>query len=238
MDEAEILKSAALEQRHWWYAGRRALVRRLMRGVPAGRGLDVGCGSGGNTETLRDLGWAMTAVEFSPAGARLTATRGLDVVRGDGRRLPFADASFDLVMSTDVWEHVDDDAAMAREAFRVLRPGGRLLVAVPAGADLWSGHDVALGHLRRYDRAMLTGVVASAGFSVHSLRSWNVLLRPVARLRRRSGAAARTDQATSEMESVHPILNTALRTVVALEASLPVHHLPGVSLVIRAVKPG
>ena len=130
---------------------------------------------------LADLGWQVTALEYSPVAVELAAARGLDVVRGDARALPFPDESFDLVMSTDVWEHVEEDHAVAREAFRVCRPGGRLLVAVPAGMDLWSGHDVALGHVRRYERDGLVALVEQAGFVVDDTMGWNVLLRPIAR---------------------------------------------------------
>ena len=234
MDEQEIRKSAALEERHWWYAGRRALVRERVSGVRPGRALDVGSGSGGNTQALADLGWTMTALEHSPAAAGLARSRGLDVVRGDATALPFADESFDLVMSTDVWEHVEDDGAVAREAFRVCRPGGRLLVAVPAGMDLWSAHDVALGHVRRYDRDQLVGLVRRAGFVVDDVIGWNVLLRPVAKARRRR----RSTGSESEMEEVQPVLNAGLRTVVRLESWLPVKRFRGISLVLRAHRPG
>lgn len=231
MDEAEIRKSAALEERHWWYAERRALVRRLVGPLAPGRAIDVGCGSGGNASVLRDLGWDVTGVEHSPVAARLARERGLHVVRGDARALPMPDSSVDLYMSTDAWEHIDDDVAVAREAARVLRPGGALLVAVPAGMDLWSGHDVALGHLRRYDRAGLTALVEGAGLQVVDVRSWNVLLRPVARMRRRH------NDAESEMEHVHPLVNAGLRAAVMTERVLPLGSLPGISLVLRAVKP-
>jgi SAM-dependent methyltransferase len=232
VDEDEIRKSARLEQRHWWYAGRRALVRRLVRGVPVGRALDVGCGSAGNTSVLRDAGWQVTGLEYSPAAAALARSRGLPIVRGDARCLPFPDASFDLVMSTDMWEHIEEDDLVAAEAARVLRPGGRLLVAVPAGMDLWSGHDVALGHVRRYDREGLAALVRSTGLEVVSLDSWNVLLRPVAKLRR-----ARQNASGSEMEEVHPLVNAGLRATVALESVLPVTQRQGISLVLRARKP-
>lgn len=231
MDEDEIRKSAALEQRHWWYAERRALVRRLVSPLAPGRALDVGCGGGGNAGVLRDLGWQVSGLEYSPAAAGLATSRGLDVVRGDARVLPFRDASMDLVMSTDMWEHIDDDEAVARETFRVLKPGGRLLVAVPCSMSLWSGHDVALGHVRRYEKAELTGLMERVGLEVVDVRSWNVLLRPVVRARRKHNTSE------SEMEEVHPLLNAGLRAAVATERVLPLHRLPGVSLVVRAVKP-
>ncbi|GAA3650609.1 class I SAM-dependent methyltransferase [Nocardioides ginsengisoli] len=232
MDAEEIAKSAALERRHWWYAARRALVRRTVRPWAAGRAIDVGCGMGGNTAVLRQLGWQAVGVEYTDTGAEIASSRGIPVVRGDGRRLPVADASVDLVMSTDAWEHIDDDVAVARESFRVLKPGGRLLVAVPAGMDLWSGHDVALGHVRRYERNQLTALVAEAGLVVDDVWSWNVLLRPVVRLRRR-----KKDAPESEMEAVNPVLNAGLRAAVGLERVLPLKRRRGVSLVLVAHKP-
>jgi SAM-dependent methyltransferase len=231
VDEDEIRKSAALEERHWWYAGRRALIRRLLRGIPAGRALDVGAGSGGNSQVLAELGWDVTAVEASPAAAALARSRGLRVVRADARLLPFTDEQFDLVMSTDMWEHVEEDGQVAAEAFRVCRPGGRLLLTVPAGMELWSGHDVALGHVRRYERAELVEVVQGAGFGVTDTLGWNVLLRPVARVRRRGNTSG------SEMAPVNPLLNLALRTVVRVEAALPVQRFRGISLVLRGYRP-
>jgi SAM-dependent methyltransferase len=231
MDDDELRRSAALEERHWWYAGRRALVRRVMKGVPAGRALDVGPGPGGNAAVLRDLGWQVTGVELTGVGAQLCAARGLDVVRGDATRLPVADRSVDLVMSTDVWEHVEDHESVAAESHRVLRPGGRLLVAVPAGMEMWSGHDVALGHVRRYERQDLLDLVERHGFVVHDIASWNVLLRPVARIRRSN------NESESEMEPVVAPLNAGLRAALAVESVLPVGRFRGLSLVVRAFRP-
>lgn len=232
MDAEEIAKSAALEHRHWWYAARRALVRRTVHDWPAGSAIDVGCGMGGNTAVLRELGWRAVGVEYTDTGADIAAGRGIPVVQGDGRVLPIADASVDLVLSTDAWEHIDDDRAVARETVRVLRPGGRALIAVPAGMALWSGHDVALGHVRRYERQQLADLATGAGLVIDDLRSWNVLLRPVVRARRRNKHAA-----GSEMEEVHPVLNAGLRATLALERALPVGRFPGVSLVLLAHRP-
>ncbi len=232
MDAEEIAKSAQLEHRHWWYAARRALVRRIVREWPAGRAIDVGCGMGGNTAVLRELGWHAVGVEYTKTGADIAARRGIPVIQGDGRHLPVADKSVDLVMSTDAWEHIDDDRAVARETARVLRPGGRVLVAVPAGMALWSGHDVALGHVRRYEKEQLADLVTSAGLVIDDIWSWNVLLRPVVRARRRNKVAAE-----SEMEAVHPVLNAGLRAALTVERGLPVKRLPGVSLVAVAHRP-
>jgi SAM-dependent methyltransferase len=235
MDDDELRRSALLEQTHWWYAGRRALVRRLLRKVPAGRAVDVGPGPGGNASVLRDLGWHVTAVEYTAVGAQLCRARGLDVVQGDGTRLPIGDRSVDLVMSTDVWEHIEDHEAAAAESFRVLRPGGRLLVAVPAGMEMWSGHDVALGHVRRYERQELLDLVQRHGFVVDDIASWNVLMRPVARLRRNGTAGG--DESASEMERVAAPINAALRAALAIESLLPVGRRKGLSLVVQAHRP-
>lgn len=232
MDAEEIEKSAALERRHWWYAARRALVRRTVGDWGAGRAIDVGCGMGGNTAVLRELGWQAVGVEYTPVGCEIALSRGIPVIRGDGRTLPVADGSVDLVMSTDAWEHIDDDVAVAQETARVLRPGGRLLVAVPASMALWSGHDVALGHVRRYERDELAARIEGAGLVIDDLWSWNVLLRPVVRARRK-----KRQESESEMEAVHPVLNAGLRAAVGMERVLPLQRLPGVSLVAVAHKP-
>ena len=109
-------------------------------------------------------GWQVVGVDYSPAALAAARARGLRLVRGDAHRLPFADGSFDLVMSTDAWEHLEDHESVAAEAHRVLRPDGTLLVAVPAGMELWSDHDVALGHHRRYERAELVDLVEVSSF--------------------------------------------------------------------------
>jgi SAM-dependent methyltransferase len=162
----------------------------------------------------------------------LARRRGLEAVRADARALPFPDATFDLVLSSDAWEHIEEDDVVASESHRVLRPGGVLFVMVPADMALWSGHDVALGHRRRYERDELVSLVEDAGFRVDDVSGWNVLLRPLARARRR-----RRTTSQSEMEPVNPLLNLALRAAVWLEARLPVRHRRGVSLVLRATRP-
>lgn len=232
MEATEVRKLARLEDRHWWYAERRHLLRELVRtGGDTGTALDIGAAGGGNTRVLRGLGLRAIALEYGEEGAGLARERGLDVIRGDARCLPVSTGSLDVVVAFDVLEHIEDDAAAIREIHRILRPGGRLLVAVPAGMDLWSAHDEAVGHVRRYTRDGLVAAVRAGGLAVESVRSWNVLLRPVAKRRRRSSTG-------SDLESVPVVLNAALRTVVALERrARRLGDLPGVSLVLVARRP-
>jgi SAM-dependent methyltransferase len=231
MDEEELRRSAALEERHWWYAGRRAVVRRELASLRPGRALDVGCGPGGNSDVLRQLGWQVVPLDYSPDAAAMAQARGLTAVRADARRLPFPDGAFDLVLSTDAWEHIEQDDMVAAEAVRVLRRGGTLFVMVPAGMDLWSGHDLALGHVRRYERDELVLLAERAGSRVEDVSGWNVLLRPVARARR-----SKRSTSQSEMEPVNPLVNLALRAIVALESRLPLRRRRGISLVLRATR--
>lgn len=237
MDEAEIEKLATLEAKHWWYSARRAMLRRATQGLPAGKALDVGAGAGGNTAVLQDGGWSATAVELSPTGAAIARQRGMAVIRADATALPFPRDTFDLVVSMDLWEHVEADHLAAAEAFRVLKPGGALYLAVPSDMHLWSDHDVAVGHVRRYARDDLIELVHGAGFVITKIDSWNVLLRPAVRWRRRSSDTG-TGESSSDLMPVPWPLNAALRLVVELERWLPVRRRRGVSLVVRAHKPG
>jgi SAM-dependent methyltransferase len=228
VDPAEVRKLAAVERRHWWYAERRTLVRRMADELPPGvLALDVGAAGGGNSEVLRDLGLHAVAVEYGEAGAEIARVRGLPVIRGDAQALPIADFAASAVVAFDVLEHLADDVAAVREMSRVLRPGGLLLVAVPADPRLWSQHDEAVGHLRRYTRQSLRAVLEHGELDIEGIRSWNVLLRPVVRLRR--------SRATGSDLGDPPVgANAVLRAIVATERVLPVGRLPGVSLIATA----
>lgn len=225
-----------LEERHWWYRERRILLAGMLRkAFPDGaRGLtalDVGAAGGGNTRVLQSAGMCPVAVEYGPDGAEISAGRGLTSVRGDARKLPFRSASADLLVAFDVIEHVDDDAAALRDFRRVLKPGGALIVAVPADMQLWSAHDEAVGHFRRYERDALANAISAAGFELRNLWSWNVLLRPLVALSRRRSTG-------SDLQPVHPVVNAALGAVVALERRMPrLERRRGVTLFVEARRP-
>ncbi|GMA85701.1 hypothetical protein GCM10025868_09510 [Angustibacter aerolatus] len=160
-----------LEDAHWWYRERRHLLAREVRGLVPGRALDVGAAGGGNTRVLRALGWDAAALEYGEEGAGVARSRGLATLRADATRLPVADASLDLVVAFDVLEHIEDDDAAVREVARSLRPGGHFVVAVPCDPRLWSEHDEAVLHVRRYTRATLTSLLVRAGLQVGPLHS-------------------------------------------------------------------
>jgi SAM-dependent methyltransferase len=227
METVEIERLIALEDHHWWFQERRYLVSHLARQLVPGRALDVGAAGGGNTRVLKDHGWSTVAAELNPVAAGIARDRGLPIVRADVCQLPVLSGSIDLVLSFDVLEHIDDDEAAATEMVRVLRPGGTAFVAVPADPRLWSKHDEAVGHVRRYTRAELVSVLNRAGLQVDRIWSWNVLLRPLAALHRRRSEG-------SDLTEVAPSVNAALRTTVACERFLPVGRLPGVSLLAVA----
>ncbi|MDE9367609.1 methyltransferase domain-containing protein [Luteipulveratus sp. YIM 133132] len=230
MEGTEVRKLAQLEDKHWWYAERRHLLAKAIQGLTPGRALDIGAAGGGNTRVLVEHGWSASPLEYGEDGAEVAHERGLPVMRADAMRLPLQDESLDLVVAFDVLEHLEDDDASAREVLRVLRRGGSFLIAVPADPRLWSAHDEAVGHVRRYTRESLLDLLRRNGFEIDRVASWMVLLRPAVAIKRRSSSG-------SDLDDPPRIVNAALRGVVTLERYLPVKRLPGVSLVVRARRP-
>src|SRR6201986_2988610 len=231
MEAAELRTLAEVEDRHWWYKERRSLLGRQLRRLPKpGLALDIGAAGGGNTRVLRAHGWRPAALGYAPTPPQVARGRGVDVLRGAAPELPLRTGSLDLVTAFDVLEHIEEDYLAAAEITRVLRPGGTALIAVPADMALWSAHDEAVNHVRRYDRDGLTQVISKGGLVIEDVWSWNVLLRPVVKLRRKSSEG-------SDLDDVNPILNTGLRAIITAEPSLPVKSRPGVTLFLRARRP-
>lgn len=231
MKPAELQLLTSLEDRHWWYKERRAILARQLRRLPAaGRALDIGAAGGGNTRVLQAHGWQAVALEYSDSVADIAKARGISAIRADARDLPLEDNSVGLVTAFDILEHIDEDYLAAAEIGRVLKPGGTALIAVPCDMALWSAHDDEVGHVRRYSRPELVSLMHKAGLAVEDVWSWNVLLRPVV-------AARRKNSTGSDLDEVHPLVNAALTTIIVTERYLPVRSLPGVSLFLRARLP-
>jgi SAM-dependent methyltransferase len=164
---------------------------------------------------------AVTGVELAPASIEAARRRDVgEVVAGSlTDRLPFEDAAFDLAVSFDVMEHLDDDRAALEELHRVVRPGGQLLVTVPAYPWLWSSHDVVNHHRRRYTRPTLVAAASEAGWVPERTTHFNALLLPAAIAHRSLERVRRPRNGpSSDLESTPPWLNGVLERPLALEA--------------------
>lgn len=242
LEEYERMYRAELT--HWWYAGMRAISFGLLddalgAGRPAGlEFLDAGCGTGANLLELRTRGRAV-GIDLSPEALALCRTRGLPVARAGLLRLPFADARFDCVTSFDVLYHgwIADDLAATREMVRVLRPGGRLLLRVPALRALWGAHDVAVHTRHRYTRRELRRLLRAAGLAAERVSYANSLLLPAVALRR--GLDRLSGRRGSDLAPQPAALEWLFARALRVEARLLRHvSLPlGASLVALARKP-
>jgi SAM-dependent methyltransferase len=236
VDPREYEAMLALDERHWWYSGRRRVLNAVLEGLdlpPRASILDAGCGSGRTLDELRRYG-EVRGMELNPVGVAAARARGHHVEEGRVEAIPYEDASFDLVTCLDVIEHTDDDVASLRELRRVARPGGKLVVTVPAHPRLWSSHDEVNGHRRRYTRRSLRGAAEAAGWRVERETGFNVAyLAPAALVRLARRRPAPSSEAGSELELTPLALDPALELPLRLEAALVRRGLnlpPGLSL--------
>jgi len=172
------------EKDNWWFVARRRILLSLLRKhLPRRTGLavlDAGCGTGINVQVLGEFG-IVTGVDISAEAIAFCRTRGeLSVVQGDLRALDLPDRQYDLVTALDVIEHIDADERAARELIRVTKPGGHILITVPAFPSLWSEHDEVNQHVRRYRAAQLRDLVARNGCTIRKFSYLNTVLFPVA----------------------------------------------------------
>jgi SAM-dependent methyltransferase len=188
---AEYRRMFEAEEAQWWYAGQRAIATAILEPSLGGRAprrplvLDAGCGTGFNLLALSRLGRAV-GIDISPEAIAFCRERGVRTVRASLLALPFECASFDAVTSFDVIYHawVADDRAAIAEMARVVRPGGVLLVRVPALKALWGAHDVEVQSRHRYTRGELEALLEACGLRVERATYCNSLLFPLLLARR------------------------------------------------------
>lgn len=242
MDAQVFARMAELDADHWWFVARRrilgSLIRRKIRPPASTQILEIGCGTGHNLAMLGQFG-QVEATELDEV-ARGIATKRLGRGVHDAA-LPdlsmFKPGTFDLVALLDVLEHVADDEAALTAIRARLKPGGHLLVTVPANPWMWTAHDVAHHHHRRYRKRELAAVARRAGFTIELLTPFNSLLFPPIAAARLIGKATGRESADDAMPP-KPV-NALLRTVFGLERGL-IGRLPmpfGVSLVAILRRP-
>ncbi|WP_210357191.1 class I SAM-dependent methyltransferase [Sphingomonas beigongshangi] len=239
MDRIVYDRMAAHDSTHWWYRARRDILSDYLSrygGLPKdARILEIGCGTGHNLPMLARFG-AVDAIEIDPA-ARAIASERLGKPVGDAPlpALPGVDrGAYDLVAVLDVVEHIEDDVAALAAMKSLLRPGGKILVAVPAHQWMWSAHDVVNHHHRRYSKATLVRAIEAAGLAPRKLTYFNSLLFPLAAAARIAGRLTGRDD-SDDSPPAKP-LNTVFETIFRLErhAVGRVPLTPGVSIVTLA----
>lgn len=262
MNPEEYERMHALETDYWWFVGRRNLVARLLEATlptietDAPQLIDIGCGTGANLPMLREAvgpKGAVFGLDFSPLALQWARTEGgieggqIHLSQGDALSLPLRDNCADIVTMLDVLEHLSDDGTALREVRRILKPGGALILSVPAYQHLWSAHDEALHHFRRYEKSSLNRVLNRAGFQVWRLSFAMSAMPPVAWLwrrfvlpfaERRPRDAARHSQG-AVLPAVPPAINKMLVRYVGAEGKIiPKRPLRfGTSLVTIAFAP-
>lgn len=221
------------EDNHWWFAGRtRALQAVLESHLPARDLLilDVGCGAGNMYHHLSRYG-DVIGVENHPNPVRVGQERGYDIRQADGRDLPFDAGTFDLVTALDVIEHNVEDVEMLREMYRVLTPGGLVLISVPAFQWLWSFNDELNAHERRYTKGDLEQKLENVGFEPVRSTYNNFFIFPMAagmilasRLKPTSDDLKShyfdEDAHQVDMVPTHPIVNSILTGVGTVESAV------------------
>lgn len=213
---------ARLESDHWWFRAKRELVSAELaaRGVHEGLGLDVGCGTGATLAVLDRHLSQVVGAEFDAHAAVIahdTAPTGATVVNATAEELPVADGVVACLTSLDVIEHLDDDVRALREYARVVRPGGLVVVTVPAYQWAWSRHDEILGHRRRYTRPRVRAAAEAAGLDVVRATHFHSWLTPPAAVIRKTPLGRLVGEDEEEVSYVRPVVNRALWWIASAE---------------------
>jgi SAM-dependent methyltransferase len=223
MERVVYRQMAELDQRHWWYRARRQILAELIRREamppPDSKILEIGCGTGHNFEMLRPFG-ALDAIELDEEARSIAEERlGQRVMDS---RLPglegVRDRHYDLIATLDVIEHIDDDAAALAAIATKLKPGGKLVMTVPAHQWMWSAHDTVNHHRRRYSRRALRQLVVNSPLRLEKLGYFNSLLFPLAVAERLASKLRGTENADVTLPPA--AVNAALTSVFAAERHL------------------
>lgn len=181
MNPETYAAESKIEESHWWFVVRRNLFFREVKRMKLPRNakiLDVGTSTGTNLRFLREGGFTnFIGMDASSEAIHYCSLKGIrNIIGGDVCALPFSKDTFDLVLATDLIEHIDNDLSALNEIARVVRPGGHVLFTVPAFASLWGLQDNASHHKRRYTKVQFNDLILSAGLSIERTFYFNFLL--------------------------------------------------------------
>ena len=235
MERAVYEAMAEHDERHWWYVGRRRIIAELIRRrakLPKdARILEIGCGTGHNLPMLGKFG-EVDALEVDDIARGMAEERlGRPALSAPLPELAgLSDDRYDVVAALDVIEHIPDDKAALEGIARVLKPGGKLVMTVPAHQWMWSAHDVVNHHQRRYSKSGLKRLIEGSPLQLDSIGYLNSLLFPVAIAQRLASKISGKDDA--DLAPPAEPINQALERVFAAERRLigRVPLPPGLSL--------
>lgn len=184
MDKEFEAKYHEYELKHWWFITRREVVRKIVRKNYWGRKiLDIGCASGHLIKELIEDGVKkehLTGIDISEEAIKACHDQGYHQTHVmDGGAPTFEPESFDLIVSSDCLEHIEDDKQALENWHKILKVKGRAIIFVPAFQSLWTKHDEVNHHFRRYTRKELKGKCRDAGFKVVRSGYWNTILFPL-----------------------------------------------------------
>jgi SAM-dependent methyltransferase len=242
MERAVFDRMAELDQHHWWFLARRRILKRLIERVVKpprkARILEVGCGTGHNLSMLKEFG-QLDASELDRCARALANKRLPRKVKE--AKLPdlsmFKRNEYDLIALLDVLEHVPDDLGSLRAIHRRLKPGGALLLTVPANPWMWSAHDTAHHHFRRYTKKQLKELFLRSGLEIELLSYFNTLLYPLVAVARIAGKLLRRESSDDKLPAapVNAVLNKVFGFEAAILGRVPMPF--GVSLVAVVRRP-
>ena len=184
MERVVYQQLAELDDRHWWYRARRRILAELIRRevrLPAdARILEIGCGTGHNLQMLSGFGH-VDGLELDDEAAALSEKRlGRGIIRSPLPELDGVSNDYDLIGAFDVIEHIEDDRAALAAIATTLKSGGKFMMTVPAHPWMWTAHDVANHHKRRYSKRLLRALVEGSPMRLEKIGYFNSLLFPVA----------------------------------------------------------
>lgn len=234
-----------VEEAFWWYRARREIIVRLVRARRLrGRILDIGCSSGLLMQALDGLGFDQVyGIDISEPAIERCRSRGLTTTQVmDGAKTGFPGAAFDVAIASDVLEHIADESGALQEWYRILEPGGTLVVFVPAFESLWSAWDDLNSHCRRYTRASLMKALRANRFVVSRTSYWNAgLFLPTVGLRVAERLFSRPPDYGAMVKQVPRLVNRLMCRVLSCENALVASGIncpAGLSVFAIAVKPG
>jgi len=222
MERVVYQQMAELDDRHWWYRARRRILAELIRRevrLPAdGRILEIGCGTGHNLQMLSGFGH-VDGLELDDEAAALSEKRlGRGIIRSPLPELDGVSNDYDLIGAFDVIEHIEDDRAALAAIATKLKPGGKFMMTVPAHPWMWTAHDVANHHKRRYSKRSLRALVEGSPMRLQKIGYFNSLLFPVAVAERTVSKLRGKDDGDVSLPPA--LLNRTLEAVFASERYL------------------